>query len=226
MHYLEAFRRAFWGAVIVAVAILCLTGCSSAEAEQAPVEPKLTERFDTEIANWPGLVSARVITDTWTGREYLFYKVADSAGLTPLLPAEEEPTADVPDTNTYVDRVELELLACAIYQEAGGDACCDACRFRVGDVILNRKNDERFPDTIEEVLTQEGQYGKYHETGVIWPERAANPVEAHAVERAYETARELLEGKHSEVYGEGYIWQARFPQGNDYFKCCGTYFGK
>lgn len=40
---------------------------------------------------------------------------------------------------------EVEMLACAIYQEAGGDACCDLCRHRVGDVILNsaRKSPSR-----------------------------------------------------------------------------------
>lgn len=216
------YFKALYVSLVAAVAMCLLAGCTAGEDPEDP-ETTLEQRFETKTDETYGLTSMRVITDTETNREYLFYKVGDAAGLAPLLPAEEpetEPVLPVPDP------VELELLACAIYQEAGGDACCDDCRFRVGDVILNRVADERFPNTMEEVLTQENQYGKYCKTGVIWPERAANPGEAHAVARAYKTAQALLEGQHSELYDEGYIWQARFPQGNDYFECCGTYFGR
>lgn len=117
---------------------------------------------------------------------------------------------------------EVELLACAIYTEAGGDAACDDCRRRVADVILNRVADERFPDSIYDVLTQPGQYAN----GIRWPSRANNAVEVHAVERAYRIAEEVLDGQHSDIYGKGYIWQAVFVQGSSGFWCCGTYFGK
>ena len=126
------------------------------------------------------------------------------------------------------DAQEVELMACASYQEAGGDACCDTCRHRVGDVILNRVADERFPDTILGVLTDEWQYGRFCQTGVVWPERSTNPGEAHAVERAYQTAREVLSGQHTDVYGTGYIFQAEFQQGSDVIYCenCGIYYGR
>lgn len=133
----------------------------------------------------------------------------------PEAPAETEP-----------DEAEVEMLACAIYCEAGGDACSDQCRYMVGDVMLNRVDDPRFPDTLEEVLTQKGQYGRFHWTGIVWPERASNPGEAAAVARAYETARALLSGEHSELYGAGYIWQAEFTQGTDVIYLDGTYFGR
>lgn len=123
---------------------------------------------------------------------------------------------------------EYEWLACAIYAEAGGDMCCDLCRHRVGDVILNRVVDERYPSTIYEVLTQERQYGRFYWTGVVWPERSQNPNEAHAVERAYNTARELLSGEHSDLYGTGFVFQAEFPQGTDVIYCeqCHLYYGR
>lgn len=124
------------------------------------------------------------------------------------------------------DEAELEMLACVIYQEAGADATCDDCRRRVADVVLNRVEDERFPDTMHEVLTQERQYGRYHWTGIVWPERALKPEEAHAVERAYRIAEEVLLGQHSELYGRGYIWQAEFKQGTTTLECCDIYFGK
>lgn len=147
------------------------------------------------------------------------------APVTPILP-EPMPAAITAGAVLDVPEEDLEMLACVIYQEAGGDACSDLCRFMVGDVVLNRVADSRFPDTIEEVLTQRGQYGTFSKTGVVWPARADNPGEAAAVERAYDTARRLLSGEHSELYDAGYIWQAEFIQGKDVIEVDGTYFGR
>lgn len=121
---------------------------------------------------------------------------------------------------------DRERLACVIYQEVGGNAHCDECRKRVGDIVLNRVNDPRFPNTIEGVLLQSGQYGRFSWTGIVWQSRAHNAGEKAAVERAYHVADELLAGNHSELYGNGYVWQAGFVQGSGGFWCCGHFFGK
>ena len=124
---------------------------------------------------------------------------------------------------------DVERLACVIYQEAGGDKCCDLCRKRVADVVLNRVKDPRFKGTtIEEILTDGDpapQWGLYSVTGVVWPEKASYPEEAAAVQRAWDTAFDVLEGNHSDLT-EDYIWCAEFPQGTDVIECCGIYFGK
>ena len=121
---------------------------------------------------------------------------------------------------------ELYCMAAVIYNEAGGDACCDECRYRVGDIVLNRAADERFPNTIREVIEQPGQYAGMG-GGVKFAARHVNPGEAHAVERAYETARAILGGeRHSELYGAGYVWQATFMQGRDNVRCCGHWYGR
>lgn len=143
----------------------------------------------------------------------------------------EEVIEEEPIEVVEVDPEEVELLAKVIYQEAGSDACCDECRRMVADVVLNRVADDRFPDTMLEVLTQERQYGRYYWTGVIWPERVSYESEAAAVDRAYRIAEEVLSGeKHSDLYGQGYIWQAEFRQGTDIVSCgCGgswIYFGR
>lgn len=127
---------------------------------------------------------------------------------------------------TEIDDAELEMLACVIYTEAGGNTCSDLCRQMVGDVVLNRVEDPRFPGTMEEVLTQERQYVEWFWTGIQWPERADDPKEVEAVERAYDTARSLLEGNHSWIYGQGYIWEAEFPQGDDVIALDGIWFGR
>lgn len=121
-----------------------------------------------------------------------------------------EPEPEPEPTYTEAD---LEMLALVIYQEAGGDACSDETRLMVGNVVLNRVADDRFPDSIEEVLLQKRQYGRLYWTGLVWPERADKPGEAHAVERAYKCAEEVLNG--TRLLPDDVIWQAEFPQGTE-----------
>ncbi len=126
------------------------------------------------------------------------------------------------------NKEDAEYLACVIYQEAGGDGCCDMCRRRVADIVLNRIKDARFAgDTVEAILTEGNppQWGLYSVTGIVWPEKASYPEEVAAVERARRIAIEVLEGNHSDLT-EDYIWCAEFPQGQDVIECDGIYFGK
>lgn len=151
-----------------------------------------------------------------------------SLSLEPVTPVPPEPMPVAMTAGAVLapDETMVEMLACGIYQEAGGDACSDECRIDVGDVMLNRVADPRFPNTLEGVLTAPGQYGRFSKTGIVWPERAKNPGEKHAVERAYNIARQLLSGKHGELWGQGYVWQAEFEQGTEGFWLDGLYFGR
>lgn len=148
-----------------------------------------------------------------------------TAVITALSPVLDFPMLEPAEEPAYTED-ELFCLAAVIYNEAGGDACCDECRYRVGDVVLNRVADGRFGgDTIREVLEAPGQYGMA--SGVRFAARSEHPGEQEAVERAWETARKLLSGEHhSGLYGEGYVWQATFKQGKDNVYCCGQYFGR
>lgn len=135
------------------------------------------------------------------------------------------PLPEDEDAEPETDEDDLDRLACVIYQEAGSDYIADETRYMVGDVVLTRVADARFPDTLEGVLTQKGQYGEFYRTGIRWPERAQ--WEPEAVQRAYDTARDLLTGtRHSALYAGGYIWQAEFPQGTDVIFADGLYFGR
>ena len=73
--------------------------------------------------------------------------------LAPVLP-EPEPMPEAMTAQAVLEpeMTMREMLACGIYNEAGGDACSDDCRRYVGDVMLNRVEDSRFPDTLEGVL--------------------------------------------------------------------------
>ena len=127
----------------------------------------------------------------------------------------------IPD-KTYTDE-ELEILALIVYQEAGGDIVSDDTRRLVAQVFLNRVNDSRFPDSFYEVATEERQYGRLYWTGIVWPDRASSQEEAHAVERAYKIAQEVLESNEP-ICPEGVIFQAEFVQGDIYAEQDGLYF--
>lgn len=127
----------------------------------------------------------------------------------------------LPD-KTYTDE-ELDILALIVYQEAGGDGVSDDTRRLVAQVFLNRVNDSRFPDSFYEVATEERQYGRLYWTGIVWPDRASSQAEAHAVERAYTIAQEVLESDEP-ICPEGVIFQAEFVQGDIYAEQDGMYF--
>ena len=125
------------------------------------------------------------------------------------------------------DPQDLEYLAIVIFSEVGADAQSDETRYMVGDIVLNRVADSRFPDTIYGVLTQKLAFGRFYWTDVVWPERASYAGNAHAVERARETAYNLLTDKrHSELYGKGYIYQDNRVQGVDNIWSDGICFGR
>lgn len=126
-----------------------------------------------------------------------------------------------------VSQAEIEMLACVIYCEAGGDTICDETRYYVADVVLNRIESDLFPNSMWEVLMQKGAYGRYYWTGIVWPEYSYSVWEQPAIERAYRIANDILvNGNHSWLYGEGYIWQSEYQQSEDSFYQDGFWFGR
>lgn len=221
--------------LLAAVAIVIFIVSTAKASDGAEVEPTVAETQETESTTAPEI-------DILPEPETVPPTTKPSVTVEPTVPpvVETNPTQSTqavetpseapaaPERGEYpIDPPtnDRERLACVIYQEVGGNAQCDECRKRVGDIVLNRVNDPRFPNTIEGVLTQSGQYGRFSWTGIVWQSRAHNAGEKAAVERAYRVADELLAGNHSELYGNGYVWQAGFAQGSGFW-CCGHYFGK
>ena len=130
--------------------------------------------------------------------------------------------ATEPPTEPKYTAEELNMMALVIYQEAGADYCSDETRLMVGTVVMNRIEDPRFPDTMYEVVTEKRAYGKLHWTGIVWPERASYPEEAHAVERAYTIAKRILQGERS--LPEDVIFQSEYIMGEIAAYSDGMYF--
>lgn len=112
-----------------------------------------------------------------------------------------------------IDENELEMLAHLINGEAGADWCEDEMLYYVGSVVLNRMNSKDFPNTMEGVIFQKGQYactwdGNYNRT---------------PSERCYRIAEQLL--TYGSVLPENVVFQAEFKQGSGvYEKVQNMYF--
>lgn len=229
----------YWLILAFIAASLTIVFCAATLVIQDQTE-KMEQQQEIEAARLQERREAMIELTTLTYAEPRAYEnpLADEENVKAVvlnhyedthMDVEEEPSYDGKGGLECEFKEDVERLACVIYQEAGGDACCDLCRKRVADVVLNRVKDPRFKGTtIEEILTDGDpapQWGLYSVTGVVWPEKASYPEEAEAVQRAWDTAFDVLEGNHSDLT-EDYIWCAEFPQGTDVIECCGIYFGK
>ncbi len=120
---------------------------------------------------------------------------------------------------------ELYCMAVAIYNEAGGNACTDEHRELVGYVVLNRVKDSRYPSTIRKVLEQPCQYEGIDKNGVYFAKRGNTELELKALERAWKTAKKVLENRDNIPIPENVVFQAQFKQGTGlYKKLYNTYF--
>lgn len=119
-------------------------------------------------------------------------------GLIPIMLAVTLAGAECKADKPYTDN-DLYVLSHIISAEAGN--CSWDMMLSVGSVVLNRVADDRFPNSIEEVVFQEGQYAPTW-NGTYYDEPTEDAVEA---------AKTLLEG--GAVIDSSVVWQAEFPQG-------------
>ncbi len=96
---------------------------------------------------------------------------------------------------------DLYVLSHIINAECGDENCSHEQRIATGSVVINRVNSDIYPNSVREVVFQQGQYsptwnGAYY----------AEPTEA-----ACEVAKTLLE--EGPTIDPSVVWQAEFPQG-------------
>ncbi len=118
-------------------------------------------------------------------------------------PQQEVAEAMPPTEEKYIAE-ELDLLARIINAEAG--VMSDEAQQLVGNVVLNRVEDARFPDTIKDVIYQKGQYSP------TWN----GAIKKEPTERAINNAKRLLDGER--FCDKNVVWQAEFKQGKGVYK--------
>lgn len=135
---------------LISAAALSLLLCTCAYAEDKPAPDHLSM-----------MVTAASCGDVEGGRQ-----------------AEKDRNALIDETGSAELKIsfdDLYLLSRFIYYEAGNARLTDELRLCVGEVVLNRVASPEYPDTIEEVIYQEGQYeGIYTEKfeSALAPSRA------------------------------------------------------
>lgn len=121
------------------------------------------------------------------------------------------------DDFSVTDESEIELLARLITAEAGYSSAYDPLDYEeicylTGSVVINRIKSEKFPDTLQEVINQRGQY-QCVENGHINREYD---------DTAWEISEELL------LYGteidETVVFQSEFRQGSGIYRQIGNQY--
>lgn len=193
--------------IILILAMLCSLSDTVPNTDTTPVIEYTETTAVTDTANTEVTMLEESTKTTQAEGDDSVDSVYNTSEVLEVIIDTQPPTEPTP---SYSEE-ELEILAIIIYQEAGGDACSDDTRRKVGSVFINRVTSSLYPNTFEEVATQEAQYGALHWTGIKWPDRAYKPEEYHAVERAYIIAEELLTS--GSILPEKVIFQSQFKQG-------------
>lgn len=108
---------------------------------------------------------------------------------------------------------DLDLMARIINAECGAAWCEDEMLYYTGSVVLNRVDDDRFPDTIEDVIYQPGQYSP------TW----SGSINNKPSDRCIEIAKDLLDN--GSMLPSDVVFQANFTQGTEvYAKVQTMYF--
>ena len=224
------------GLLLMAAALLCLALPADAAVSQmdsvwqqismdiqdlsADLKPSVSIDINQEFRNLAeALIQEKEIEiDFDFGRQLVHQTLPEPV----IMPAQASANIHVDPNNPR----HVDYLACVIYQEVGSNHWDDESHFMVADIVLNRVEDERFPDTIHEVLTARNQFGRFHWTGVVWPDKHTHPVEQQEVARCKDIARRALSGEHSHIYGKGYVWMAKFRQGRDHIRKANMWFAR
>lgn len=114
---------------------------------------------------------------------------------------------------------DIEIIAVVIYNEALG-GCTDRHRELVAAVILNRVADDRFPDSVAEVVAQPGQYqSDYVSTDSWYYQRAVN--DAANFKACLDIATKAVNGE--VVCPSNVLYQSNFSSlGSGYYELCYT----
>ena len=169
--------------ILIAVGII-FTVIETVDADtNEPSEPQ-TQPTLTSVSIATITVPTRVITPTPT------------ATPTPS----PTPTPIPTPTPVPIDEYELYLMAHLIWGEAGYDN--EEMMYAIGSVVLNRVNHSAYPNTIEGVIYQSGQYA------CTWD----GNFDKTPSELAWQIAEDLL--INGSTLPENVVYQAQFTQGS------------
>ena len=144
------------------------------------------------------------------------------------VPVETEVVASVPVAEEVelitIDQTEALAMGidAVISSEVKGEWVSDTTLLMVGNVIMNRTNDSRYPDTVDQVLTQPYQFSCFSTAGLKWVGKAANDMAFR--DRCIAAAEAVMNGERLLNYGVVYVSSSQ--QGTVEAQLDGLYFCK
>lgn len=112
-----------------------------------------------------------------------------------------------------VNEKDVYRLAQLIYSENG--ISCDECKLLTGIVVMKRVKSKYYPNTIEGVISQRGQYAVY----------INGTIDCKPDNSCLNIARDILKNELEKNYPDGLVYQSEFLQGSSlYFNCGNQYF--
>ena len=123
----------------------------------------------------------------------LFFPAEDtppfSVGMEQAAPEEDLRFSQYPSQSDglHLTQDEVDLLARLVYLEARGE--CEAGQQAVAEVVLNRVLSDQFPDTVEDVIFQPGQFAP----ASLLDSTEAEPAQIEAVYAALSGENPILE---------------------------------
>ena len=223
LHHKRAFTAIIALIILCTIQITCVAltltasgtseeSSSEAKASVIKVEPATTETTDETKTNESSKVETSVEEKT-VAPETVPAKTEKPAE---VKKAENKDVTTEPVTtettelskSSYTED-DLFYLAAAVCREAGGSS--EEIQLLVANVVINRVNSSRYPNTIYGVLTQRMQYGTMWKYG-SFPKWADQKVK----DQCYSVARRILEGER--VCPANVVFQAEFKQGSGVYK--------
>jgi hypothetical protein len=139
------------------------------------------------------------------------------AGVSPQPAAEEHAVVTMDQTLALAMGIDA-----VISSVKGTENASDVTMIMVGNTILNRVEDSRYPDTVDQVLCQPYQFSCFESSGMKWVGRAAkDPVWQ---QRCLDAAERAMNGERMLSYGVVYVSSAK--QGTVEAQLDGLYFCK
>ena len=140
---------------------------------------------------------------------------ADTTVVATVPVAEEVEVVTIDQTDALAMGIDA-----VISSECKSEWVSDATMIMVANVILNRTNDSRYPDTVDQVLCQPYQFSCFSTVGMKWVGKASNDMAFR--ERCIKAAESAMAGERMLNYGVVYVSGAK--QGTVEAQLDGLYF--
>lgn len=176
----------------------------------------ITEEQKTEESS-----TAEVVTTTKAVEEKTTAKVVETTTKVEKT-TKAKPPVKIKGKGVSYTQAELDFMAAAICQEAGGES--RYIKVRVANVMVNRVLSDSYPNTVEGVLTDR-KFGKQYDLytgngGRNFPDWATEEIKTEC----YDVARSVLSGE-ERPFPEKVLFQAAFSQGSGTYEHCDSVLG-